>query len=148
MNNLLNPVEFEQAKETRFVDGGEKYDEYQRRTREKVIVLAGLSKQYQREPTVHACFAFYLSGQYTLQGSLLMAYRALSANNEHLVKLLKDDYKIECPPMVLAPQTLESVAPGHVVSAASRCEVLRGILSDALAHESPKQMARRMGLET
>lgn len=76
LGELLTPSELEAARETRFLDGS--YDEWQRLTREKVLTFAGLVRVYQREPTVNHSLWFYLAGQYTLQGALLLAHRALA----------------------------------------------------------------------
>lgn len=141
---LLTKEEIAQARETRFLNGS--YDEWQRRTRELVIVISGLSLVYQRDPVICAALRTYLSGQTTLQGSLLLAYRALTHKRSHLLKTLGT---FEQTPDVPEPaaETIESVRASKVLRLLEVCNDLMGLLRHAAEEESPAHFMARHGMQ-
>jgi hypothetical protein len=139
---LLSVEEIQEARETRFLDGS--FDKYQRFTRGKVLTLEGLADAYRRDATVAASFQSYLSGKTTLQGSLLLAYRALALRQTQILQTLVE---YECPQAVEAPepQTIESVTASKVRALLSVCDRLFAMCSKAISHESPQHFWKRMG---
>jgi hypothetical protein len=143
---LLTPEELRQARETRFTeDCGEVFDIYQRKTREKVIVIGGLMRCYDRDPHVRASLQSYLSGDTTLSGSLLLAHRALTEKYRTCLRTLAK-HGISAPGIEIVQHTIESIEPGHVVTMVLVADMAMRAAIDAEHRFGMPQMAVKVRL--